>query len=317
MTVDREVIATASSSDAAQTVVLDHLHQRALHRVAPVEATILDQQQRIVLRIRVLEDGASELLENPTLLEDPKAPEVTPPPPGPAPVTPPPPSPQTSAPADLSAPKKGGAGEGSPLRAVTRNGGAYPNDERAVPTAPTTASQKPPSSVDDIPPSSASSSAGLVGVPEELVTAVALVCETVNSGDLAEAKAHAAVLERHAAHHFGLDHLYTLEARALEAHVAYLMGDHTTATTLSLQVAASRHRQGDTRAQEDIERAVVSWHLLAVPFTAVPLGRQLLSLWSQISEAADTERYAAAERRLSSLARITPPPFGVSMERAS
>ncbi|MFD5065013.1 hypothetical protein [Streptomyces sp. NPDC058394] len=320
MTVDGEVIAEASSSDAAQTVVLDYLHQRALRRAAPVEASILDQQQRIVLRIRVLEDGASELLEDPKLLEDPRAPEVTPTPPGPAPnpVTSPPSSPPTSAPADLSAPKKGSAGEESPLRAVTRNGDAYRDDEPAVPTAPTTRPQSPPSSVDDISPSSVSSSAEPVGVPEELVTSVTLVCETVNSGDLAAAKAHAAALERHAAHHFGPDNPYTLEARAVEAYVAHLMGDHATATTLSLQVAAWRHRQGDTRAQEDIDRAVASWQLLAVPFSAVPLGRQLLSLWSQISrEAAGTERYTAAERRLSTLARITPPPFGASMERIS
>ncbi|MFD9286708.1 hypothetical protein ACFWD7_58400, partial [Streptomyces mirabilis] len=301
--------------DAAQTVILDHLHQRALHRAAPVEASILDQQQRIVLRIRVLEDGASELLEDPKRLEDLKAQEVTPPPgPAPAPVTSPPSSPPTAAPAESSAQGKASVGKESPARAVMRNDGAYRDDERAVPTVP---SQSPPSSVDRIPPSSVSSSAEPVGVPEELVTAVALVCETVNSGDLPEAKAHAAALERHAAHRFGPDHLYTLEARALEAHVAHLMGDHATATTLSLQVAASRYRQGDTRAREDIERAVASWELLAVPFTAVPLGRQLLSLWSQISEAVGTERYAAAERRLSTLARITPPSFGASMERIS
>ncbi|MFD9286659.1 hypothetical protein ACFWD7_58070 [Streptomyces mirabilis] len=295
VTVDGEVIATASSSDAAQTVILDHLHQRALHRAAPVEASILDQQQAIVLRIRVREDGASELLEDPKLLKAPKAPEVTPPPgpaPAPAPVTPPP------GPAPAPAP--------------------VPSPPSSPPTAaPTTPPQSRPSPVDHTPSSTVSSSAEPVGVPEALVTAVALVCETVNSGDLAEAKAHAAALERHAVHVFGPDHHYTLEARALEAHVAHLMGDHATATRLSLQVAAARHRQGDIRAQEDIERAVVSWQLLTVPFTAVPLGRHLLSLWSQISEAAGTERYAEAERRLSMLARITPPPFGASMTRVS
>lgn len=58
--VNGEIIASAASGDAAQTAVLDHLQQRALALATPVEASVLDQQRRIVLRIRVREDGASE-----------------------------------------------------------------------------------------------------------------------------------------------------------------------------------------------------------------------------------------------------------------
>ncbi|MET8948216.1 hypothetical protein ABZX30_32960 [Streptomyces sp. NPDC004542] len=317
VTVDGEVIATATSGDAAQTVVLDRLHQRALDRAAPVEASVLDQQRRMVLRIRVREDGASELLEDPRPLEDPKPLDVaTTTALGPSHVTvTPAPSPPADAPAvptAASAPEAAGAGTGSRPGGDTRNG-ASGDDDTAVPTAFAMPAQSPPLPAIHTPTPSVSASAEPVAVPEELVTAVTLVCETVTSGELTLAKVQAAALERQAAHHFGPDHLYTLEARALEAHVAHLMGDHATATTLSLQVAALRHRQGDARAREDIERALASWELLATPFTAIPLGRRLLSLWDQIAGAAGTERYAAAEQRLSTLTRVTPPAFAASM----
>ncbi|MFJ3671053.1 hypothetical protein ACIPSE_31785 [Streptomyces sp. NPDC090106] len=178
---------------------------------------------------------------------------------------------------------------------------------RAVPAKVSDAAPAPPQ---DLAPARSTEE---ITVPEEIAAAVTLVCEAVTAGELTQAKAQAAVLERQSAHHFGPDHLYTLEARALEAYVAHLLGDHAMATTLSLQVAALRHRQGDIRAREDIERAVASWEMLAAPFTAIPLGKRLLSLWKQIGGTEGAERYAAAQGRMQAMARVTPPAFAASL----
>ncbi|WP_328686109.1 hypothetical protein [Streptomyces sp. NBC_00343] len=264
--VDGEIIARATSGDAAQTVVLDHLQQRAMTQGVPVEASVLDQQRRTVLRIRVREDGASELLEDPISFDDPGAPAM-------------PPAPE---------PESAGA-----ARQDTRR-----DQDTAVLTAvgtPVPARPEP------------------LAVPDEFRAAAALVCETITSGELPSAKAQAAALARQSARRFGPEHLYTLEARALEAYVAHLMGDHATATTLWLQVAELRHQQDDPRAREDVERAVVCWELIASPFNAVPLGKRLLALWNLIGPAEETERYTAAERRLATLAQVTPPAFAVSL----
>ncbi|TQJ46545.1 hypothetical protein [Streptomyces sp. SLBN-115] len=330
--VNGEIIASAASGDAAQTAVLDHLHQRALALATPVEASVLDQQRRIVLRIRVREDGASELLEDPLPLDlaDPSpVPGPAPAHPGPtaSPVTPTPPAvsapPAAPAPSAVpSAPEVPGsgaapsAGAGAGAREGEGRGsrsGPYRDYDTAILTALRTPTHRPPAQAVQAPNPSPHPSPGPVAVPEELVAGVTLVCETVTSGELALAKIQASALERQAAHRFGPEHLYTLEARALEAYVAHLTGDHAAATTLALQVAELRHRQGDLRAREDIERAVAFWELLSSPYTAVPLGRRLLPLWNRISGADGTERYAAAGRRLSLLAQVTPPEFAAAL----
>ncbi|MFD0304061.1 hypothetical protein [Streptomyces sp. NPDC127119] len=310
VTVDGEVIATAASGDAAQAVVLDRLHQRALDRAAPVQASILDQRRRLVLRIRVREDGASELLEDPLPLDASDETGV-------------PTAAQAAAPAVPSPQDGPGAGSGTGPGSATGTRPARdvehgPYQEYDTSVLPMVRRPTPGPRTQPVPTPTASPvpapAPAPVTVPEELVAGVALVCETVISGELTLAKAQAAALERQAAHRFGPDHLYALEARALEAYVAHLMGEHTAATTLSLQVAALRHRQGDDRAREDIERALASWELLTTPIAAVPLGKRLLPLWNRISGADGTERYAAAERRLSTLARVTPPAFAASLE---
>ncbi|MET8945667.1 hypothetical protein ABZX30_19270 [Streptomyces sp. NPDC004542] len=241
--VNGEVIATGATGGTAQTAVLDHLHEHARALGAPVEASVLDEQRRTVLRIQVREDGASELLEDSLPFDEPKAPSTHP---GPA-------GPQT-----LPAPEP-------------------------------------------------------VSAPEELAAAVALICETVTSGELTSAKLHTAALQKQSARRFGPEHLYTLEARTFEAYVAHLMGDHITAATLWLQVAELRHRRDDVRAREDVERAVASWQLVVSPFTAVPLGRRLLALWEQIGAAEEAQHYQAAEHRLASLSQVAPPAFAASL----
>ncbi|MCX5372140.1 hypothetical protein [Streptomyces sp. NBC_00103] len=335
--VNGEIIASAASGDAAQTAVLDHLQQRALALATPVEASVLDQQRRIVLRIRVREDGASELLEDPLPLDvaDPSpvpspapahpSPTAAPTYPGPtaSPVTPTPPpvSAPPAAPAPSAVPSAPevpgsgaapGPGAGAGAGAGSRSG-PYRDYDTAILTALRTPTHGPPAQAVQAPKPSPHPSPGPVAVPEELVAGVTLVCETVTSGELALARVQASALERQAAHRFGPEHLYTLEARALEAYVAHLTGDHAAATTLALQVAELRHRQGDLRAREDIERAVAFWESLSSPYTAVPLGRRLLPLWNRISGADGTERYAAAGRRLSLLAQVTPPAFAAAL----
>ncbi|MFJ3674019.1 hypothetical protein ACIPSE_47050 [Streptomyces sp. NPDC090106] len=349
VTVDGEVIATSASGDAAQTAVLDRLHQWALDRSAPVEASILDQQRRLVLRIRVREDGASELLEHPLPWD---VPDRTPVPasssvsvpvavPASEPVAVPEPAPLSGfgpAPAPGPGPGPGlGTGPGPrPGPGAQEAGGTGAG--RDYDTAILTALRTPPPAPESLPvPAPARPRAvpvppapAVVGVPqrpvpglprpaplpvpEELAVGVAMVCETVTAGELSLAKAQASALERQAARAFGPEHLHTQETRALVAYVAHLMGDHATAAALSLQVAEARHRSGMEGAREHVERALTDWELVTAPFTAVPLGRRLLPLWDQISAAGGTERFTAAEQRISALSSVAPPDFARCLE---
>ncbi|MEU3855223.1 hypothetical protein [Streptomyces sp. NPDC029554] len=61
--INGEPVPTGDGS--AQSAILDHLHRRARELARPIEASVLDQQQRTALRLRVRPDGASELLEEP------------------------------------------------------------------------------------------------------------------------------------------------------------------------------------------------------------------------------------------------------------
>ncbi|MEV2236070.1 hypothetical protein AB0H69_47020 [Streptomyces phaeochromogenes] len=63
MTINGKALPPGGGS--AQTTVLDHLHRKARELVRPIEASVLDQEQRSALRLRVRPDGASELLEEP------------------------------------------------------------------------------------------------------------------------------------------------------------------------------------------------------------------------------------------------------------
>lgn len=322
--IDGLVIKTAASGDTAQTAVLDLLHQRALSLSSAVDASILDQQQRVTLHIRVREDGASELLSEPVFLD---TVEASPPPVPPAPSSTPSTGPlgktdakQDAVPDPNARPEQGATQRDQdttiltavePVRPTVRPGpealpGSRQQAQAPLPPPPLSrpAAQAPMSdSVSDLTP-----------LPEELVAGVALVCETAAVGDLALARAHASALERQAARRFGPEHLYTLEALALEAYTAHLTGEHASATALALQVAEARHRQGNSRAKADIERAVAYWELTTSPFAAMSLGNRLLPLWKLIGASEDGDRYSAAERRLATLSRVTPPAFAAALK---
>lgn len=102
VSVGGEVIATATG-DTAQTAVLDHLHGRAVVLARPVEASVLDHQRRATLRIRVWQDGASELMADPSPLDK----DVPPAPPAPS-------SGPAQAPAPAPAPAAVSAASGNP-----------------------------------------------------------------------------------------------------------------------------------------------------------------------------------------------------------
>ncbi|WP_329538507.1 hypothetical protein OG568_60960 (plasmid) [Streptomyces sp. NBC_01450] len=390
VTVNGDVIATATGG-AARTTALDHLHRRAVALARPVEASVLDEQRRATLRIRVQQDGASELLGDPIPFDKPKAAPAAPSPPvptpapgpgtapspgsgprlGPGPIPAPEPGPASGSapglapiPASGSLPEPGAGpvpappqagGPRQPERPVDVTAEPYMDSattvlkpvrvppalrrtvpapvvtEPSVPGAPPAPARSTRADGPDAPPAAEGHTAPPVGappiaasvpndlatapvtVPDELAANVALICETIAGGDLALAKIQASALERQAVHHFGRDHLYALEARSLEAYVAHLTGDHGTAAALALRVAEVRHRQGDVRAREDVERAFYSWELVLSPLQSVPLGRRLLPLWNAISAAEGTERYKAAERRMSALTQVTPPSFAASL----
>ncbi|MFD7698811.1 hypothetical protein [Streptomyces caelestis] len=120
-------------------------------------------------------------------------------------------------------------------------------------------------------PSSAPLPAGLT---EPIIRINALTAD----GRLDEASAAVTTLRENLAVSLGTEHPATLEARAMEAYLAHLRGDHREATVLALDVARIMCRAGDAQAPEAVARAAAAWRRLDDDRAAVTHGRELLRL---------------------------------------
>lgn len=119
-------------------------------------------------------------------------------------------------------------------------------------------------------------------VPASLADRVHRIKETVLQGDTEHASVLAAALHERLTSDHGADHPHSLEARAMEAYVAHVDGDHRLATVLSLGVARIRCGLGDTRAGDDVMRATAAWQWLHDDRAAAAHGRELLNLWAHL-----------------------------------
>ncbi|WP_329529477.1 hypothetical protein [Streptomyces sp. NBC_01462] len=97
-----------------------------------------------------------------------------------------------------------------------------------------------------------------------------------------EAYALATVLRESLTEQAGAEHPEALEARAVEAYIAHLCGDHREAVVLALAVARIRCSAGDPRAPEEVARAAAAWHRLDDERAAVAHGCELLHMWYQL-----------------------------------
>ncbi|WP_405843729.1 hypothetical protein [Streptomyces sp. NBC_01518] len=231
--------------------VLDRLHQYAEESGAAVDATVGDGPGTTHFVLRVLPDGSSHVLA----YETGEAPEPEPrsaslPEPGPSPDVAPPPTVTASA---------------APATSAIATAVAH-----ARATAATRGAAQEPVPGIDLPPA---------GLSEQIGRINALGV----AGRLDEAFARATALRESLTGSVGTEHPHAVEARSVEAYLAYLRGDHREAVVLALAVARIRCGAGDERAATDVARAAAAWQQLDDSRTAVAHGRELLHMWGVLS----------------------------------
>ncbi|MFD5341781.1 hypothetical protein [Streptomyces hawaiiensis] len=257
--------------------VLDRLQQYAQERAAAVEATVNDGPGGAHFVLQVAPDGSSRLLD-PTERAEPAdhAPEP-PPPPGPAP------TPASAAPIPASAAPGPAASVVTPVPAAPTPVPAAPTPASAVATAvararaAATAPPVPVPSPAPVPPPPPSRP-----LPRELADRVAHINALVRRARLEEASAEVTALREALTRTAGTEHPDALEARAMEAYLAYLRGDHREATVLALSVARILCGAGAPQAPAAVARAAAAWQRLEDDRAAEIHGRELLHMWGRL-----------------------------------
>ncbi|MGW4021294.1 hypothetical protein [Streptomyces sp. NPDC005009] len=121
-------------------------------------------------------------------------------------------------------------------------------------------------------------------LPADLAETVTRINALTSDGRLDEASAAATALRENLTASLGTEHPDTLEARAMEAYLAHLRGDHREATVLALDVARILCRTGDAQAPAAVARAVAAWRRLDDDRAAVTHGRELLRLCDSLHD---------------------------------
>ncbi|MFJ5301702.1 hypothetical protein [Streptomyces sp. NPDC088350] len=123
-----------------------------------------------------------------------------------------------------------------------------------------------------------------VGLPPgELAQEISRINALATSGRLDEAFADATALRESLTGSVGAEHPHAVEARAVEAYLAHLRGDHREAVVLALAVARIRCGAGDERAPTEVARAAAAWQQLDDSQAAVAHGRELLHMWDVLN----------------------------------
>ncbi|MFR0352240.1 hypothetical protein [Streptomyces sediminimaris] len=121
-----------------------------------------------------------------------------------------------------------------------------------------------------------------VALPAELAGRISRINALAARGRLDEAYALATELRESLTGAVGAEDPHAVEARAVEAYIAHLCGDHREAIVLALAVARIRCRAGDPRAPEEVARAAAAWQWLDDEHVAVAHGRELLHMWDRL-----------------------------------
>ncbi|MFD8734583.1 tetratricopeptide repeat protein [Streptomyces sp. NPDC059618] len=117
-------------------------------------------------------------------------------------------------------------------------------------------------------------------LPADLAERIAGVNALAADGRLDEAFAEASALRESLTDALGAEHPYAVEARAVEAYLAHLRGDHREAIVLALAVARIRCGARDGRAPAEVARAAAAWQQLDDDRAVVAHGRELLNMWA-------------------------------------
>ncbi|WP_369186659.1 hypothetical protein [Streptomyces sp. R08] len=121
------------------------------------------------------------------------------------------------------------------------------------------------------------------GLPVEFTRRIARINALAAADRLDEAFAEATALRESLTGSVGVEHPDAVEARAMEAYLAHLRGDHREAIVLALGVARIRCRAGDGRASADVARAAAVWQQLDDDRAVIAHGCELLYMWGMLS----------------------------------
>ncbi|MFE7752027.1 hypothetical protein [Streptomyces sp. NPDC057428] len=93
----------------------------------------------------------------------------------------------------------------------------------------------------------------------------------------------AGALREHLTLRRGAEDELSLEARAIEAYLAYLRGDYLISTVLALTVARIRCTTDLNRAVPEVARATAAWQCLGDEGQIATRGKELLHMWERLS----------------------------------
>ncbi|MEU1487146.1 hypothetical protein [Streptomyces sp. NPDC005752] len=93
----------------------------------------------------------------------------------------------------------------------------------------------------------------------------------------------AGALREHLTLRRGAEDELSLEARAIEAYIAYLRGDYVISTALALTVARIRCGIDLHRAAPEVVRATAAWQRLEDEGQIATRGKELLHMWERLS----------------------------------
>ncbi|WP_328563991.1 hypothetical protein [Streptomyces coelicoflavus] len=160
---------------------------------------------------------------------------------------------------------------------------------------------------DDLPPGRERTAAEEAAFPP--LARVERIIQHAQREELHAAFVLASALREHLTLRRGAEDELSLEARAIEAYLAYLRGDHMLSTVLALTVARIRCRTDLDRAAPDVARATAAWQRLWDEGQVATRGQELLHMWERLSTAGllqEPSHHAMAEAVRSRLAQGGP-----------
>jgi hypothetical protein len=131
-------------------------------------------------------------------------------------------------------------------------------------------------------PAAVAAPAPATGLPADIAERIGRINGLAADGRLDEAFADATALRESLTGSMGAEHPHAVEARAVEAYLAHLRGDHREAIVLALAVARIRCRARDGRAPAEVARAAAAWQQLDDDRAVVAHGRELLHMWDTL-----------------------------------
>ncbi|MEV7860771.1 tetratricopeptide repeat protein [Streptomyces hirsutus] len=317
--------------ESVHEAVLDHLQRYAEQYGTAVQATVTDGPGDAHFTLEVAPDGSSRVLvpeepgepevpEGPTEPEVPEDSENLEVSEAPAPV--PPPVAGSAIAAAVARARATAAGDTAnppvrisiPAQATALEPELVPGQEPAMEreAEPHPAPEPEPAPASDpLPEPTRRTTRGVteelsapvaaVDLSPELIERITRINALAAVGRLDEALDDATALRETMTAEMGAEHPDALEARAMEAYLAHLRGDHREATVLALSVARILCGAGDPQAPAAVARAAAAWQRLDDDRAAEIHGNELLHMWGRLHSAG---RLSPADEHLAHQVRI-------------